>query len=137
MTSDTKADIADANAPREPSLSDLDASLPHSVHAVPNFHEALARRVIVNARASKLLADADAAINGPRAKDYGTPKDNFEAVAAMWNAYLGRREQGTITARDVAQMMILLKAARLSVSPGHRDSLLDQAGYAALAAEIE
>lgn len=136
MTSDTKADIADANAPREPSLADINAALPPGHRAVPDFHEALARRVITNARASKLLADADAAINGPRAKDYGTPKENFEAVAAMWNAYLGRR-QGGITARDVAQMMILLKAARLSVSPDHRDSLLDQAGYAALAEELQ
>jgi hypothetical protein len=94
-----------------------------------------------NTKASALLCDANNAINGPRASDYGTPAENFETCAAMWNAYLiragiARPSGGKVRTRDVIQMMILLKSARLACSPNHRDSLLDQAGYAALAEEL-
>jgi hypothetical protein len=111
--------------------------------------------------AADLLAEALATVTGPRRAAYGTPSDNFEATAALWNAYLNERRKRSesidravrsaadgeaypidqrplfkrgrikLDALDVAVFMDLLKTARLIVSPGHRDSWLDKAGYAA------
>jgi hypothetical protein len=38
----------------------------------------------------------------------------------------------TITAKDVAAMMMLVKVARFANDPTHRDNLVDVCGYAAL-----
>ena len=38
----------------------------------------------------------------------------------------------TITAKDVAAMMMLVKVARFANDPAHRDNLVDICGYAAL-----
>ena len=49
----------------------------------------------------------------------------------MWSAYLGR----DVTAFDVANMMALLKVARLR-NGSHADSSIDGCGYLALAHEL-
>jgi hypothetical protein len=64
-----------------------------------------------------------------RSRDYGHPLINHERIAAIWNAQLGPKLTGTITAKDVALMMVGLKLARLVASPNHRDSLVDIVGY--------
>jgi hypothetical protein len=71
-------------------------------------------------------------ISGGRDLEYGSPEQSFTRIADYWSNYLGQQ----ITAGDVAVMMILFKAARLSHSPGHIDSLIDIAGYAANGVEI-
>jgi hypothetical protein len=83
-----------------------------------------------------LLRDALAAVTGERRKAYGDPEQNFTTIADLWNAYLCRRAaiNAHFTPGDVAQMMILVKVARLAQTPDHRDSMLDIAGYAACAA---
>lgn len=94
----------------------------------------------------RLLRDALSAVTGERRKSYGDPEDNFATVADLWVTYLERRlrialrdPNGVpfITPGDVAQMMILVKVARLAQTPNHRDSMLDIAGYAACAARCE
>lgn len=77
------------------------------------------------------LHAAHAAVTHGRA-GYGTPADNFARVAAYWGQHLGV----VVTASDVAVMMVLLKAARLRNDPGHEDSWVDIAGYAACGAEV-
>ena len=47
-----------------------------------------------------------------------------------------RRDGEKILPSDVAIIMALVKIARLAASPGHEDSWIDLAGYAALGAEI-
>jgi hypothetical protein len=85
-----------------------------------------------------LLRDALAAVTGERRKAYGDPEQNFATIADLWGAYLRRRgmhpAHPVLTPGDVAQMMILVKVARLAQTPDHRDSMLDIAGYAACAA---
>jgi hypothetical protein len=102
--------------------------------------------------AADLLSEALETVTGPRRAAYGTPAENFGATAKLWNAYLNERmkrnealersdlsdprpllKRGRLAldAMDVAILMDLLKTARLIVSPGHRDSWLDKAGYAA------
>ena len=77
-----------------------------------------------------VLQDAERIIYGDLEKTYGCPSKNLRVSAEMWNAYLGN--EICLTAEDVCVMMILLKAARLKNTPGHRDSTVDICGYAAL-----
>jgi len=69
---------------------------------------------------------------GNRGESYGDAKENFERVCKLWQVVLGV----DISAAQFAQMMICLKVARLNATPGHTDSWIDIAGYAALAAEV-
>jgi len=86
---------------------------------------------------SLLLRQADETINGPRAADYGDVHTHFGVIADMWTVYLGRRGiAGELQPEDVSLMMALVKIARLAGQPGHWDSWLDIAGYAALGAEV-
>jgi hypothetical protein len=64
--------------------------------------------------------------HGPRQSVYGHPLDNFTLTSKLWSAILNTE----VTAEQVGLMMIALKMARLLNTPGHRDSLVDIAGYA-------
>lgn len=82
-----------------------------------------------------VLDEARKIIYGDRERTYGKPSKNLEGIARMWSAYLANRStdlNAPLHAKDVAAMMILLKAARLANSPNHRDSVVDICGYAAL-----
>lgn len=80
-------------------------------------------------------------VTGARRISYGKPEDNFACIGDLWTTYLRHRQrvqindhqgpQVTITAGDVAAMMILMKTARLAETPNHADSWRDTAGYAA------
>jgi len=80
---------------------------------------------------SDVLYIADSLINGDRQNDYGEAHESFEAIARMWEAYLGMHIEG----RDVCNLMALLKIARLRNGP-HDDSSVDACGYLALGAEL-
>lgn len=80
-----------------------------------------------------ILAVAEELIHGQRAKDYGDAKESFNQIATLWSHYLGHG----INPQDVAMMMALLKMSRYKNSGyTHRDSLIDLAGYVALADEV-
>src|SRR4051812_32539627 len=76
-----------------------------------------------------VLQEADAIIHGERQEQYGDPERNFERIAKAWSAYLDQELSG----HDVCMMMGLLKIIRAH-GDYHRDSLVDLAGYAGLAA---
>lgn len=89
-----------------------------------------------------ILHAAEKCVCGQREQDYGTPEDNFETIAGLWETYLSRAcvdEAGGvyIGANDVAMMMALLKIARIAAGGGKADSWIDLAGYAACGAECE
>lgn len=89
-----------------------------------------------------ILHAAEKCVCGQREQDYGTPEDNFETIAGLWETYLSRAcvdEAGGvyIDATDVAMMMALLKIARIAGGSGTRDSFIGLAGYAACGAECE
>jgi len=67
---------------------------------------------------------------------YGTPEDNFKRILILWEAYDQIRRPGPETPIDVSIKMILMKVARLAHNPGHKDSWVDTAGYAACGAGI-
>jgi hypothetical protein len=79
-----------------------------------------------------VLKEAHKIIYGDREKTYGKPSKNLNTIAQMWNAYLTAVGERDLNAKDVATMMILLKAARLANDQTHRDSVVDICGYAAL-----
>jgi len=78
-----------------------------------------------------LLDEAKQIITGERKDAYGAPEDSFALISSLWGAYLGR----AITSREVADMMILFKVARLKGQVPTRDTYRDVAGYAAIAAD--
>lgn len=83
-------------------------------------------------RRDEVLREAERLINADRRDTYGEVRENFETIAGLWSVWLGVK----VGAVDVAAMMIMVKAARLKVSPEHVDSWVDIAGYAALGAEV-
>ncbi len=83
----------------------------------------------------RLLADAMLAVE-ERAGSYGDVEDCFERVARLWTAYGCAIGGEALEARDVANMMVLLKVAR-NDRAGHRDNWVDMAGYAACGAEVD
>ena len=92
----------------------------------------------------EVLQKADSCVNGSRQQDYGTPENNFTAIAELWNAYVNSAyppkngESGLcLKAKDVPAMMILLKTARVASGHGKADNWIDIAGYAACGCEIE
>lgn len=89
----------------------------------------------------ELLDKAESLVSAERDEQYGVGSTaaNFHTIAALWNAYLSRRSQNKfmqITVGDVSAMMVLLKVARLAGAPGHEDSWVDIAGYAAIGCEL-
>lgn len=80
------------------------------------------------------LEDAVKCICSDRNNQYGEPEDNFKIIADYWTTYLNGDE--LLTAQDVANMMILFKLGRLTVTNGTYDTYVDIAGYAGCGAEI-
>ena len=83
-----------------------------------------------------ILDTAKTYITADRAATHGAAEDSFSAIAAIWEVWLSIRKPGPLNAFDVACMMTLFKLARMAGNPGHIDSAVDAAGYAALAGEI-
>lgn len=81
---------------------------------------------------AETLAKAKDCVCGQRENEYGSPENNFSAIAAFWSVYKGVQ----FTANDVAMMMALLKIARIRTGTATDDSYVDLAGYAACGAEI-
>lgn len=82
---------------------------------------------------SEILKTADGLINGERQDHYGPPEDSFKLIGNLWTVYL--EHEVVITPVDAANMMALMKIARLANGP-HLDSYVDACGYLALAGEM-
>lgn len=93
---------------------------------------------VLNPR-QRLLQEAMHITSHDRNSSYGNPEDNFRHIAEFWSTYLttAKKQRIVITPFEVAQMMVLMKTARLATNPTHRDSLVDQAGYSACAADCQ
>lgn len=87
---------------------------------------------------TRLLEDANRVITKDRAATHGDAENSFQTIANYWSVYLSAELKTTIVVspRDVAQMMVLFKVARVHNNPGHTDNWIDQIGYSALAGEI-
>ena len=84
------------------------------------------------------MAAAERCVCGEREQDYGSPENNFKAVANLWIDYLTAKDEPLdIAAKDVAVMLALLKIARIASGHAKEDNWVDLAGYAACGGEIE
>lgn len=81
-----------------------------------------------------LLMDAHQKVFSDREQVYGSPTHNIETVAELWRVFFEKKHNVLIALLpdDVCQMMIMLKQARLMISPNDYDTLLDIAGWAAV-----
>lgn len=79
----------------------------------------------------EIIKQVSKCILNDRQNTYGTPENNFQTIANLWNEYLGSDYK--ITPKDVAVMMLLLKVARMKSSPNHLDNFVDAAGYSIIA----
>lgn len=86
---------------------------------------------------NEVLSSAKKIVCGGRDIQYGSPEDSFEVIAAMWTAYLGGRglAKDVLTTFDVANLLALMKLARMSKNVHYADVPVDLAGYAACAGE--
>lgn len=78
----------------------------------------------------EILDEARELIHGERNVAYGSPTENFERIAGIWNVQLGDKLKAPITAQEVALLMIGVKLGR-AVNQPKRDNFVDIAGYAA------
>lgn len=85
---------------------------------------------------SVILTEALDIVNGERERDYGPPTENLARIRDFWNTYLSSvlGYKVELKSRNVAELMVLVKVARLIQSPT-KDSYVDMAGYAALSYE--
>lgn len=89
---------------------------------------------------SDILDMAKRCVCGDREQDYGSPEQNFERIATLWEVYMAGKCCGPdvcILPQDVAVMLALLKIARIASGHAKADNWVDLAGYAACGGEIE
>ena len=87
----------------------------------------------------EILDTAKKMVCGEREGEYGSPENNFAAIARRWNAHVANRYPDaalTLDALDVALMMTDLKQARIETGTAKEDSFVDAAGYLACGGEI-
>lgn len=85
-----------------------------------------------------VLFEAAELIVGDRNKTYGSPTENFQDTADVWNVILRPKlkDGEKITPGEVASLMIALKLVRQIAQP-KRDNWVDIAGYAGCGHEVD
>ena len=78
-----------------------------------------------------LASEAVSLMMGDRMATHGDPVETLNRIAQMWSGYLGH----DVSARDCAQMMVLVKVAR-SVHAYDRDHYVDAVAYTLLAESL-
>lgn len=89
----------------------------------------LAGRELV-APSENVLEAANRLTGGDRLGSYGHPIEDFGRTAGMVSSMLGHKLSDPITAAEWGAVMACVKLSRLVATPGHRDSMIDLAGYA-------
>ena len=87
----------------------------------------------------EILAKAKDLISNDRNESHGDAFKNHAEIVEFWNIFLDSKLQpmASITAKDVAIMMILLKISRSNQGKKFNlDNFVDMAGYSAIAGEI-
>ena len=87
----------------------------------------------------EILKKARDLVTGDRNETHGDAFQNHAEIAEFWNIYLDKKLQplASITAEDVALMMVLMKISRNTQGKkSNIDNFIDMCGYAAIAGEI-
>ena len=78
-------------------------------------------------------------VGGDRENTHGNKTDNHNNIARLWSGYLQNKFKSidaSVSAQDVASLMVLLKIARTQAGSHNIDDYVDACGYAAIAGEI-
>lgn len=91
-----------------------------------------------NTPRESILEEAARLITGDRNKTYGSPTQNFQDTADVWNVLLAEKFKygEAITPGEVAMMMVGLKLVRSKAQP-KEDNWVDIAGYAGCGFEAD
>ena len=84
-----------------------------------------------------ILDDAKTIVTADRREQYGPIRPNMDLIAKLWAEYIDSRivsRRSSMSGTDVAVMMILMKVARHAIGSGSRDTWVDIAWYAQMAA---
>ena len=87
----------------------------------------------------EILKKAKELVAGDRNETHGDAFQNHAEIAEFWNIFLDKKLQpmASITAEDVALMMVLMKISRNNQGKKNNlDNFIDMCGYAAIAGEI-
>ena len=87
----------------------------------------------------EILKKAKELVTGDRNETHGDAFQNHAEIAEFWNIFLDKKLQpmASITAEDVALMMVLMKISRNTQGKKNNlDNFIDMCGYAAIAGEI-
>ena len=87
----------------------------------------------------EILKKARDLITGDRNETHGDAFQNHAEIAEFWNIFLDKKLQpmASITAEDVALMMVLMKISRNTQGKKNNlDNFIDMCGYAAIAGEM-
>ena len=87
----------------------------------------------------EILKKAKDLISGDRNDTHGDAFQNHAEIAEFWNIFLDKKLQpmASITAEDVALLMVLMKISRNNQGKKNNlDNFIDMCGYAAIAGEI-
>lgn len=92
----------------------------------------------VKAVSESILQEAERIINGQRQVDYGSARESFDRIGALWEQVLGHE----VSAEQVALCLIQLKVSRAiqnlrSSGAVQRDSIVDIAGYAGCLEKVQ
>ena len=93
----------------------------------------------MNMTKEEILKKAKDLITGDRNETHGDAFQNHAEIAEFWNIFLDKKLQpmASITAEDVALMMVLMKISRNNQGKKNNlDNFIDMCGYAAIAGEI-
>jgi hypothetical protein len=93
--------------------------------------------------AHDFCAEAARLVSGPRATTHGDKITNFSYIAELWNGYWrikcrvnGERVTTPFDAKDIGNMMELMKIARRFSGTFNAEDYIDAAGYAGCTGEI-
>lgn len=81
----------------------------------------------------ELLNEAVRITTGDRQGDYGDPVPAHQDMADMASILIGQ----SVTAANIATIMMVVKLVRLKTSPHKADNYIDLMAYAGIAAECE
>jgi Domain of unknown function (DUF6378) len=87
-------------------------------------------------KAPDIIRKAADLVAGDRNEQHGDIAEVHRNIAALWSAYLWAAGQGTLTPKQVAVMLVLLKIARTKGDRHNEDNYVDMAGYAGIAGQL-
>lgn len=86
---------------------------------------------------ARILDAAKDLITGDRDRQHGDAAYSFDSISRVWTWWLEGKLTKSLSPRDAAMMLDLMKTSRIKTGEHNLDDYIDKAGYTALAGELE